>query len=89
MVGWSVGAPGKWLLTPIPARAEALGMISEPETQALLAVVDRLAKRFPDTQRSVIEDVVADEHSYLDDGPIRDYVPVLVERAAKLRLKNG
>lgn len=61
-------------------------MTNEPEVRALMAVIDRLAARFPDRERSIIEDVVAEEHELLDDGPIRDYVPVLVERAAKLRL---
>ncbi|HET7781060.1 MULTISPECIES: three-helix bundle dimerization domain-containing protein [Micrococcaceae] len=61
-------------------------MTNEPEVRALMAVVDRLAERFPEEPRSVIENVVAEEHRVLDDGPIRDYVPVLVERAARLRL---
>lgn len=61
-------------------------MTREPE--ALMAVVDRLAQRFPDEQRSVIEEIVAEEHGLLDGGPIRDYVPVLVERAAKIRLSR-
>lgn len=69
-----------------PRQAEALGMTNEPEVRALMAVVDRLAERFPEEPRSVIENVVAEEHRVLDDGPIRDYVPVLVERAARLRL---
>lgn len=69
-----------------PRQAEALGMTNEPEVRALMAVVDRLAERFPEEPRSVIEKVVAEEHRVLDDGPIRDYVPVLVERAARLRL---
>lgn len=30
----------------------------------------------------------SDELNALSDGPIRDYVPVLIERAAKIRLKN-
>ena len=63
-------------------------MTKELEARALMAVIDRLTERFPDEQRSVIEDVVAEEHELLDDGPIRDYVPVLVERAAKLRLAH-
>lgn len=67
-------------------QAEAMGMTNEPE--ALMAVIDRLAERFPHHQRSVIEDVVAEEHGLLDDGPVRDYVPLLVERAAKLRLAH-
>jgi hypothetical protein len=64
-----------------------LGMPREPE--ALLALTDRLAERFPEHQRSIIEQVVAEEHALFDDGPIRDYVPVLVERAAKLRLSHA
>jgi hypothetical protein len=45
-------------------------MTQEPE--ALMAVVDRLAERFPHEQRSAIEEVVAEEDGSLDDGPIRD-----------------
>jgi translation initiation factor 2 alpha subunit (eIF-2alpha) len=65
-----------------------LGMTKEPEARALMEVMDRLAERFPDKDRSAIEQIVAEEHELLDDGPIRDYVPVLVERAAKLRLAH-
>jgi hypothetical protein len=61
-------------------------MTQAPE--ALMAVVDRLVERFPHEQRSAIEEVVAEEHGSLDDGPIRDYVPILVEQAAKLRLAH-
>ena len=64
-------------------------MSKEPEVRALLAVVDRLAERFPGQDRTVIEQMVAEEHALFDDGPIRDYVPVLVERAAKLRLSHS
>jgi hypothetical protein len=62
-------------------------MSQEPE--ALLALTDRLAERFPAYHRSVIEQVVAEEHATFDDGHIRDYVPLLVERAAKLRLAHA
>jgi hypothetical protein len=61
-------------------------MLKKTEAQAIAAVVDRLAKRFPDEPRSVIEDAVAQEHSLFDEGRIRDYIPILVERGAKLRL---
>lgn len=52
----------------------------------MLAVIERLAGRFPKLDRSDIAAVVAEEHDKLSDGPIRDFVPVLVERAAKARL---
>ncbi|WP_286132809.1 three-helix bundle dimerization domain-containing protein [Arthrobacter sp. OY3WO11] len=61
-------------------------MLKKTEIQALTDVVDRLAAHFPGEPRSVIEDVVAHEHSLLDEGRVRDYIPILVERAAKLRL---
>lgn len=63
-------------------------MTKEPEARALMAVMDRLAERFPDKDRSSIEQIVAEEHELLDDGPIRDYIPLLVERAARLRLAH-
>lgn len=63
-------------------------MAKETEAQAVLAVIERLAGRFPDLDRSDIETVVAEEHAKLSDGPVRDFVPVLVERAAKARLRT-
>ena len=73
------------LTSPAPC-LQTLAMTTEPE--ALMAVVERLTERFPDQHRSAIEAVVAEEHGLLDDGPIRDFIPVLVERAAKIRLSR-
>lgn len=58
------------------------------ETQAIDQVIDRLAQRFPSLEREHIADVVEDEHGQLDEGRVRDFVPVLVEKAAKRRLKK-
>ena len=58
------------------------------ETQAIDQVIDRLAERFPSLEREHIAGVVADEHAQLDAGRVRDFVPVLVEKAAKKRLKK-
>lgn len=63
-------------------------MAKETEAQAVTAVVERLVRRFPDLERADIEAVVTEEHSKLSAGPIRDYVPVLVERAARDRLRT-
>ena len=58
------------------------------ETQAIDQVIDRLAQRFPTLEREHIAHVVEDEHGQLDEGRVRDFVPVLVEKAAKRRLKK-
>lgn len=64
-------------------------MFHEPEVRALLAIVDRLAGRFPGHERSLIEQVVAEEHLLFDGVAVRDYVPILVEKAAKSRLTRA
>ncbi|WP_199190298.1 three-helix bundle dimerization domain-containing protein [Cryobacterium sp. N22] len=58
------------------------------ETQAIDQVIDRLSQRFPSLEREHIADVVQVEHGQLDEGRVRDFVPVLVEKAAKRRLKK-
>ncbi len=53
--------------------------------KALEEVRARLAERFPHVHEDVIEAAVRLAHSELD-GPVRDFVPVLVEHAARDRL---
>jgi hypothetical protein len=55
------------------------------ERKALAEVQVRLQKRFPDLHPDVVAAAVSSAHSELD-GPLRDFVPVLVERAARDRL---
>ncbi len=52
------------------------------ERKALAEVQARLEKRFPDLHPDVIAAAVRLAHSELV-GPVRDFVPVLVERAAR------
>ncbi|WP_181445829.1 three-helix bundle dimerization domain-containing protein [Cryobacterium soli] len=58
------------------------------ETQAIDQVIDRLSQRFPSLARDHIANVVQDEHGQLGERRVRDFVPVLVEKAAKNRLKK-
>lgn len=58
------------------------------ETQAIDQVIDRLADRFPTVERDRIVEVVEEELRQLDGGRVRDFVPVLVEKGAKKRLKK-
>lgn len=58
------------------------------ELRALSHVVDRLVDKYPAVPREHIEDIVQEEHRLLDAGRVRDYVPILVEHAAKDRLNR-
>lgn len=55
------------------------------ENKALQEVQGRLNARFPDLGDEVVEAAVRLAHSQLT-GPIRDFVPILVEHAARERL---
>jgi len=60
----------------------------ELELQAIDKVVDRLAARFPAVTRDQVTTVVAECLEQLAGSSIRDYVPVLVERSARGRLRD-
>lgn len=55
------------------------------EEQAVQAVEERLRARFPDVDPAVVKDVVHRTHAELT-GPVREFVSVLVEHAARNRL---
>ncbi len=56
---------------------------AEHEARELTEVVERLVSRFPDISEDRIRAVVRDAHQRFDGNPIRDFVPVFVERAAR------
>jgi hypothetical protein len=58
------------------------------EEDALDTVVDRLSERFPSLARQHVREIVDEEQQRLEGAPIRDFVPVLVEHAAKERLRE-
>ncbi len=57
------------------------------ESRAIEDVVARLSERFPGVALEVIEAAVRVAHEGLE-GPVRDYVPVLVEHAARDRIAS-
>jgi hypothetical protein len=59
------------------------------ENQAISQLGDRMASRFPEVDRGIIDDVVREEHASFAGDPVRDYIPVLVERKVKARLRAG
>jgi len=56
------------------------------EQTGISDLVEQLHGRHPGLTRDVVEAVVRAEHSRFDDSPLRDYVPLLVERRAREEL---
>jgi hypothetical protein len=54
----------------------------QQEQEAVDGVLQRMTERFPDVPSEVIERTVHEMHEELS-GPIRDFVPVLVEHRAR------
>jgi hypothetical protein len=61
---------------------------SEDETRAVDELSQRWVLSFPDIAPDVVEDAVHISHDQFAGSPIRDFVPVLVERTAKSHLKT-
>jgi hypothetical protein len=62
------------------------GVIELSEQTVIEHLVVRLTNRYPTISRSTVESVVRDVHARFDGRPLRDYVPLLVERNAKSEL---
>lgn len=53
------------------------------EETAIREVTARLAKRFPDRPAAEIDTAVCSQYRRFTEARIRDFIPVLVERAAR------
>lgn len=51
-------------------------------------VVDRLRQGFPDAPEDTLHEVVGSARRQFTEAPIRDFVPLFVERQAKEKLAN-
>ena len=58
------------------------------EDRAIAEAAERLIKVFPHLPPEVVERAVAESRPEFDGNPIRDFVPLFVERAAKNRLRT-
>jgi hypothetical protein len=56
------------------------------EQAAIGQVVARLSQQFPELSADDINRAVHGEYDKFNDSPIRDFVPVLVERATRRQL---
>ena len=62
-------------------------MRAEDELRAVTQVTDRLVSRHPEVPRLMIERVVGEVHATFAASPVREFVPLLVERGAHDRLR--
>lgn len=58
------------------------------EDRAIAEAAERLIKVFPSLPADVVERAVTESRPEFDGNPIRDFVPLFVERAAKTRLRS-
>jgi len=63
-------------------------MNKDEEDRAISEVVDRLCVTFPELSRAIVATAVAESRPEFDGNPIRDFVPLFVERGAKHRLRH-
>jgi hypothetical protein len=56
------------------------------EEEAIRQVAERLAQQFPEVPVPDVEQAVYSKYGSFQDSPVRDFVPVLVERASRRRL---
>ena len=66
--------------------SQTLGVIELSEQTVIDQLVGRLTSRYPAISQSTVERVVHDVHAKFDGRPLRDYVPLLVERSARSEL---
>jgi hypothetical protein len=63
-------------------------MVDAGEWAAIEHLVDRLKKSYPEVSPDTIVTVVHHNHARFDGRPIRDFVPLFVEWAAKRQLSQ-
>jgi hypothetical protein len=61
-------------------------MDTSEEERAITEIVERLGKKFPQIATAAIAETVAASRPEFADAPIRDFVPLFVERSAKHKL---
>jgi hypothetical protein len=63
-------------------------MVGAGEWAAIEQLVDRLRRSYPDVSPDAIVTVVHQNYARFDGRPVRDFVPLFVERGAKRELSQ-
>jgi hypothetical protein len=67
---------------------ETSGVIDTSEHTIIEQLVERLAQKYPALPTETISAVVRQNHTRFDGRPVRDYVPLFVERGATQQLSR-
>jgi hypothetical protein len=62
--------------------------VNDEDRKWIVPLVDRLSLQFPDHTREALTQTVHDCHGEFVGSRVRDFVPILVERKARERLKD-
>lgn len=57
------------------------------EDAALRNVIERLRQQFPELDSDIVARTVHGRYDDLDEAPVRDFIPVIIERSARKQLK--
>jgi hypothetical protein len=68
--------------------SQASGVIELSEQTVIEQLVVRLTSRYPTISQSTVASVVRDVHSRFEGRPLRDFIPLLVERNARSELER-
>jgi hypothetical protein len=63
-------------------------MIELSEQQIMDQIADRLSGNYPDVSADAVSQLVREQHARFAGRPIRDFVPLFVERHARFRLEE-
>lgn len=59
------------------------------DEQTIQQVADALEGKYPDMARADLEEIVREEFGAIAGRPVRDYLSILTERAARKRIKKS
>ena len=75
-------------MSSAPAEERKAGRRARAEQAAVATVVQRLTSQFPEVPPEMIEQAVRGEYDDYNNSAIRDFVPILVERAVHAKLRH-
>lgn len=81
--------PGARALEHPAGALDSGAMTPDEEQRGLQNVVERVGQRHPHVGRATIADLVRDRAAEFEGGPIRNFVPLLVEGGVLGDLRSG